>query len=68
MDALARGELAGFVLALAALGSSTRFGFRIQTAKFFHAIAGFGLGNQAALGLRQRVLPGTERWLKVLWY
>src|SRR5437016_14435891 len=57
MNALARGELTGFVFALAALRASTGFGFLGNAAKLVPTVAVPGFGKQTGLGLRQRVLP-----------
>jgi hypothetical protein len=42
MDALAGGELACFVFALAALRAAAGFGFRIEFAELFHAVVMIG--------------------------
>ena len=66
VDALARRQLAGLVFALAALGTASGFGFRVQAAQFrgrvsslrgFLGFGDLGRGEQAAFGLRQRNLP-----------
>src|SRR5579885_3641622 len=60
MNALPRGELAGFVLACAALGASARFGLGGDAAKLLHAIAGLKLlcsGCCSSLFVRQAGLP-----------
>ena len=68
MDALARGQLAGLVFALAALGAAASLGFRFQATQLLRAVIGFGgfgglgRGDQAAFGFRQRVLHWRGTW------
>ena len=65
VDALSRGELAGLMLAFAALETASGFGFRVQAAHLLRAVVtprslgalgGFGGRNQAAFRFRQRNL------------
>src|SRR5205807_488492 len=61
-DTFTRGELAGLMFAFAALGPAPGFRLPIEAAKLFRAVVcpgnpgGFGGGDQAALGFRQRNL------------
>ncbi len=57
---LARGELAGLVLAFAALRVTPGFGFLGNSPELFPAVAALVFGNQTGFGLRQGVLPVKE--------
>ncbi len=64
MNALARGELACFMFALAALRTAARFGFRVEFAEFFHAVMMIGERLRNALRFRQWDLPEKVHLLR----
>jgi hypothetical protein len=57
MDAFASGELARFMLTLAALGPAPGFSFRGLAAELLHAVVMFFFGTRGGVFLRQAFLP-----------